>query len=291
MKGKTLHVPECYNDNGWFQKLPLRPDWMAHIWMASMAAEDMGRIKKLRNHDALTHKSIQSHYSKHNCGNDAAWIAYLQGDYPDYPTEILRHNHAQVYQCLDFMRQDQQDPATYGDWYLQARNPISVEGLLQLTMGAPLFMYNGGLLQARLRYFDLQRRRPGLPADVAALVEGLSDEGAVVQLANLSPTEEREFIVQAGAMGEHRFTSVAGDRRRDLADGEVGIHGSDPQRHRRRVAEQIEAFSVAVDDTCFVLRLEPGCRVRSNWAWSATSTIRAMNCRGTKSNWYQTTGR
>lgn len=83
--------------------------------------------------------------------------------------DILRHNHAQVYQCLAFMRDGQQDPATYSDAYLQVRNPVTVEGLVQLTMGAPLFMYNGGLLMARLRYFDPQRGRPGLPPDVAAL--------------------------------------------------------------------------------------------------------------------------
>ena len=260
--GNTLHVPECHNDNGWFQHRPLRADSMAHIWIASMTDDDMARIEKLRDHDAGDYKSIQSLYTKHNGGNDAPWIAYLQGDYPNYPVEILRHNHAQVYQCLDFMRQDQQDPSTYGDWYLQVRNPISIEGLLQLTMGAPLFMYNGGLLQARLRYFDAQRRRPGLPADVAALVEKLTDESAVLHLVNLNPNEDRELIVQGGAFGEHRFKTVSGDRRRKLADGEVGNHGSDPRTYSKWVTGQIEAFSVDVDDTTFAVRLEPGCRVR-----------------------------
>lgn len=260
--GKTLHVPELHNDDGWFGARPLRADWMAHVWIASMADGDIARIEKLRNHDVGDYKAIQSHYSKHNGGNDAPWIAYLRGDYPTYPVEILRHNQAQVYQCLDFMRQDQQDPVTYGDWYLQVRNPISVEGLLQLTLGAPLCMYNGGLLQARLRYFDEQRRRPGLPADVAALVEKLSDDGVVVHLVNLSPNEVRKVIVQGGAFGEHRFRSVSGDRRRELADGEVGISGSDPQSYSKLVAEQIEVFSVEVDDTTFAVHLEPGCRVR-----------------------------
>ena len=125
--GKTLHVPELHNDDGWFGARPLRADWMAHVWIASMADGDIARIEKLRNHDVGDYKAIQSHYSKHNGGNDAPWIAYLRGDYPTYPVEILRHNQAQVYQCLDFMRQDQQDPVTYGDWYLQVRNPISVE--------------------------------------------------------------------------------------------------------------------------------------------------------------------
>ena len=64
------------------------------------------------------------------------------------------------------MRNDQQDPSTYGDWYLQVRNPITVAGLVQLTMGGPFFMHNDGLLMVRLRYFNLDRRRPGLSPDV-----------------------------------------------------------------------------------------------------------------------------
>ena len=80
------------------------------------------------------------------------------------------------------MRDDQQDPATYGDWHLQIRNPITVEGLVQLTKGGPLFMYNGGLLQARRRYFDAARRRPGLPTDVAVL--GQTHEAHFREVAN-----------------------------------------------------------------------------------------------------------
>jgi hypothetical protein len=54
--------------------------------------------------------------------------------------------------------------------------------LIQLTMGGPLFMYNGGLPVTRLRYFDAQRKRPGLPEDVGALVEKLEDKRAVLHL-------------------------------------------------------------------------------------------------------------
>jgi hypothetical protein len=262
MVGKTLHVPECHNDDGWFQLRPLRADSMAHIWMASMSGEDMARIEKLRNHDARDYSHISSHGSKHSGGHEAPWIAYLQGDYPDYPVDILRHNHAQVYQRLDFMRQDQQDPATYGDWYLQARNPITVEGLIQLTMGGPLFMYNGGLLMVRLRYFDAQRRRPGLPADVAALVEAVEDERAVLHLVNLNPTQERELIVQGGAFGEHRFTTVSCQQRRDLTAEDVGNSGGDPATYQSRVGDQLTQVSTQVDDVHFTVRLEPGSQVR-----------------------------
>ena len=49
------------------------------------------------------------------------------------------------------------------------------------------------LLRARLRYFDLDRRRPGLPQDVAALVEKLEAERTVLQLVNLSAIQTRNL--------------------------------------------------------------------------------------------------
>jgi hypothetical protein len=182
VKDETLQVPHFYHDKGWDGLSPLEVRHMAHIWGMSMAAEDMDRLKQQRNYAARDWEKVTSQGNKHGGGNDAPWIAYLQGEYPDYPEDILQYNHAQVYQRLAFMRDDVEDPATYGDWYLQVRNPITVEGLIQLTMGGPLFMYNGGLPVTRLRYFDAQRKRPGLPEDVGALVEKLEDKRAVLHL-------------------------------------------------------------------------------------------------------------
>jgi hypothetical protein len=67
------------------------------------------------------------------------------------------------------------------------------------------------VLHARLRYFDPDRRRPGLPADVAALVETMTGDETVVTLVNVSPVHVRRVIVQAGAYGEHEFTTAAAD--------------------------------------------------------------------------------
>src|SRR5690606_12047467 len=86
--------------------------------------------------------------------------------------------------------------------------PVYFEGLLQLTLGAPMHLSHGGLQHARVRYFDADHRRPGLPQDVAALVEKLDAEGAQIKLVNVSQFEEREVILQAGSFGEHRFDSA-----------------------------------------------------------------------------------
>ena len=58
-----------------------------------------------------------------------------------------------------------------------------------------------------MRHFDLDRRRPGLPPDVACLVEGLSADSVDLRLVNTG-RERRRALVQAGAFGEHEFTRV-----------------------------------------------------------------------------------
>jgi hypothetical protein len=59
-----------------------------------------------------------------------------------------------------------------------------------------------------VRYYDAARRRPGLPAGVAALVSSVDPEATVVDLVNLDPEEPRAVVVQAGAFAEHTIRSV-----------------------------------------------------------------------------------
>jgi hypothetical protein len=48
----------------------------------------------------------------------------------------------------------------------------------------------------RVQHFDPQRNRPGLPQDVAALVEKLEANRTVLKLVNLSPIDSRSLHVQ-----------------------------------------------------------------------------------------------
>ncbi|MDE2715416.1 MAG: hypothetical protein OXI33_00170, partial [Chloroflexota bacterium] len=87
-------------------------------------------------------------------------------------------------------------------------NPVYTKILTQTMLGSPHSVYHGGLLRATVRYFDKDLVRPGLPKDVGALVDSLSADGVGIQLVNLSRTEARNVIVQAGAFGEHQFTEI-----------------------------------------------------------------------------------
>src|SRR5207253_9140449 len=59
-------------------------------------------------------------------------------------------------------------------------------------------------------YFDPDQRRPGLPRDIAELVERLSADEAVVTLVNVNQINPRTVIVQGGAYGEHQLVAVSG---------------------------------------------------------------------------------
>ncbi|MEW6754340.1 MAG: hypothetical protein AB1505_25650, partial [Candidatus Latescibacterota bacterium] len=255
----TLRVPYFHSDLGWSGHAPLAARYLAHLWTCSMDPGDLERIRRTRDHEGQDYARVHSLFTKHGGGHDAPWLAYLMGEYPTYPEEILRHNHAQVYQRLAYMRDDRQDPAAYGDWYLQVRNPLTVEGLVQLTLGGPLFQYNGGLLLVRLRYFDGEGRRPGLPPDVAALVTELADERAVVQLVNLSPVASRRVVVQAGAFAEHRFTTVAYGARRP--GQEPSPFWTEAQYHHQ-VSQDLAEERVLVHSSQLAVDLPPASQVR-----------------------------
>lgn len=255
----TFKVPYFHNDRGWEGFAPMAARYLAHLWTMTMAPQDLERVRRLRDHESRDYSRVIPSFSKHGGGHEAAWLAWLMGEYPDYPVEILRHTHGQVYQRLAFMQDDRQDPATYGDWYLQVRNPVFVEALVQLTMGAPLFNYNGGLQLARLRHFDGLERRPGLPADTAALVERLEDRSAVLHLVNLHPSAVREVVVQGGAFGEHRFTEVRYGARQQ--EGETSPFWTEVQ-YREQIERETASRTLRVDDRAFRVRLRPGTWVR-----------------------------
>ena len=195
--------------DGWFEFMPMHPSDVAHLWTMSMNPQDLKRFERIRKQTGSRFPINTWYHTKDQGGHDGAWLSYLQGEYPEYPEAILKHNLHQVQDRLAFMEKDQENPEQYRDSYFQRRNPVTCEGLVHLTLGGPLPHYNGGLLISRLRYFDAQRKQPGLPPDVGALVSRMDAEVTELQLVNLSKTEAREVLIQAGAMGEHQFTDVS----------------------------------------------------------------------------------
>ena len=139
---------------------------------------------------------------------ELARFQYYDGKNPDWPEKILRAEYHNAQTAFESIQNETRDAQTLIADNPSSPNPVYTKGLTQVTMGAPQSVYTGGLLRATVRYFDSDRARPGLPRDVAALVDKLGAEGAGVHLVNLNASETRNLIVQAGAFAEHQFVEV-----------------------------------------------------------------------------------
>ncbi len=213
-------VPYRYADRidgdepGWFDYQPLSAVYPTAIWNQSMDPADWARIEDLRAVETYDWCQVKTFRNKEEGGHDQPWLRFLAGDNPTYPEEMLQAAYANVCRRLALIAQDDADLCQVYIHHWQEHNPVVTEALVQLTLGGPQIVYNGGLLHCRLRYFDLGNGedrasiRPGLPEDVAALVSTLEADRTVVSLVNLSVLHTRTVLIQAGGFGEHQFVSA-----------------------------------------------------------------------------------
>ena len=219
IEGKTMY-PRMYGDEGWYgwEQTP----WSfgaLECWFWSCSADDLDRVPR------------------------QAWVEFLQGRDPDYPVRALTSDFETIRGRVQGMRNDPTTPDTRLSDDPMRFNPATVGTLRQLMMAGLDPGRGAAPLHSRLRYFDPVRRRAGLPQDVAALIDRISDSEVRVTLVNISQTTAREVIVQAGAYGEHQCLEVR----------------SDPPSRSGAAAE---AARIAVNDRSFRARIAAGSGAR-----------------------------
>jgi hypothetical protein len=141
-------------------------------------------------------------------GHDLPWLSFLAGENPDYPERALSMALGQVARRVALMETEHPDPATVHIHFWQRVQPVVTEVLGQLISGTPQVLYNGGLPLAAVSYEDADLSRPGLPADVAALVSSIEGDELALELVNLSNRESRRVRVRPGRFGERDIRSV-----------------------------------------------------------------------------------
>ncbi|GAB4157192.1 MAG: hypothetical protein Tsb009_34240 [Planctomycetaceae bacterium] len=184
INGRTMY-PNKYGDQGWydFKPQPYNPNAL-EMYYLSMKNEDRKWLPRNR------------------------WLDYLAGKNPSYPVRALQADFARIRQRNLGMKRDKTTPDTRLADDPMKYNPASVQSLVHLMLGGIHPGHRGSILHCRVRYFDPVARRAGIPKDVAALVEGLTKDSMTLTLVNLSQTESREVILQAGAYAEHQFLAV-----------------------------------------------------------------------------------
>ena len=182
--------PSMFGRDGWYgwREEPWNVGSL-EVWYWSMRAEDRARL----------------------AGDP--WVAFLEGKNSGYPEQALQRDLESIPRRVAMIRADKTRPEKrLADNMLDA-NPAATDAMVRLMFGALLPGRPGGLLNARLRYFDPDRRRAGIAEDVAALVSELADRRTVVTLVNTSASTPRTVIVQGGAYAEHQFESLEANGR------------------------------------------------------------------------------
>lgn len=250
-------VPYRHADSGWFDWQPMTMAYPTSLWAASGSDEELARAARISAAGDLDRMMVVSTYTRDDNGHERPWLAFLEGRNPGYPEEVLLVAHDQTRRRIDKILADDVDleMVDVDDW--QGFNPITVEALIQLTLGAPAPIYNGGLLFAPLFYYDAQQGRPGLPPGVAALVSRVRPTSVDVELVNLDAVP-RAVVVQAGVYGEHRFTSVAFQRRTTAYPGKRAYQGT---RWYGSEPLQLAEETMALDDDRLEVRMAAHSRI------------------------------
>ena len=180
------------------------------VWYWSMNREDVKRVE------------------------ENPWVQYLEGKNAEFPAVALQDALGRVRKDMEDVAADTCSPDTRLSDDMNHINPAKTATLTQLMLGGLPTGRVGSPLYCRLRYFDPVRQRAGVPEDVAALIEKLSDEAVTLTLVNVNQIEPRTVVVQGGGYAEHEVTSVT-------------------------LAGQEE---VEIGRSAFSIRLAPGCGAR-----------------------------
>lgn len=216
VRSGRLMIPQQHSDEGWINFQPASGNARIPfaLWYWSNSPGDWERFRKMT--EGGSEGQVRVGHGSPDSDNDLGWLSFISGKNPEYPRQILEACYGETLRRLEMIRTDRIRPSEMGGegdvdlpHHWQVRNPVRLEGLVQLMLGAPNHIYHGGLLYASVRYFDPERRRPGVPPDVAALVDRVSGDSIRVNLVNVNPVEPRTVILEAGMFGEHQFTQVS----------------------------------------------------------------------------------
>jgi len=251
-----LQVPVRHGPDGWGEYATMRMREMAHVYHGSFSDEDHDLIVQMREGDVERDwNQMEPQGDRRTGDSEFPRFQYYDGKNPDWPLKVLAADYEMVMQTYEAMLNDSRTVEKIIEDNNWPPNPVIVKGLVEVTMGTPQTIYNGGLLRATVRYFDQDEGRPGLPADVAALVDSLGSDHAGVHLVNTNSTDARRLVIQAGAFGEHQFTTVA------YNEMTLDYEGPNPGL-RTRAARSVEEKTMELDSKYLAVELPPMSSIR-----------------------------
>ena len=184
INGKTVY-PRMYGDDGWydFRSEPFTSGAL-DVYYWSMDPNDRTRVP------------------------DNEWLNFLEGRDDGYPVRQMQNEMSEVRAKAEGIRNDMTTPDTRMSDDPMAFNPGWVGTLVQTMIGGLPTTNAAYPMHSRIRYFNPEQRRAGLPEDVCSLVNALSADDIKLTLVNTNQVKPRTVIVQGGAYGEHQIEDV-----------------------------------------------------------------------------------
>ena len=182
-----LLVPNRATPDGWVHAHVEEDKWdatsstnlrlyeLAHLYHASMSQEDYDLILRVREGDHLRDWNEEAlGAARAEWDSEYSRFQYYDGKNPDWPEKALSLQYQVALENYHTMENDDRTVPEILRDNQEPRNAVFTKILTHVMFGSPQYLYHGGLLRATVRYFDPVRMRPGLPPDVAVLVDELA---------------------------------------------------------------------------------------------------------------------
>ena len=204
IKGKK-YPPRHYDEDGWGGRGRYHRE-LTRLYLTQFREEDLRLIEQDIERRGRQDFSYRTGYFYHV--DDYAWLYYVLGRNPEFPQKMFESDVGRIRRRVRKMLAD-----TSRDWerrsdHAQALNPVSTHTLFNLICGGLGPLWQSTALLCEVFPYDPARERPGLPKDVAVMVESIGEEKIGLQVVNTSQSEPRTLVLQAGAYGENRWESV-----------------------------------------------------------------------------------
>ena len=238
-------VPVRHDDRGWYHFVEEDPFHYLHVWYMTQKEEDLHHLERLAEAEKQAHGRVTN--------ADLEWTLFVKGRNPDFAERAFREDLQLVARKIDVIQNDRGDPETWVDNKWINHNPMITKNLERLSVGGLAIDTRGEMMYSQVRYFDGERRRSGLPADVSALVTRIEPDWIEVEVVNLSVTESRHLVIQGGAYGEHQFGKVEFTKVTEMKEP---VENPSPRESRNRQSHS--TYQQEVDGVAFSVHLTPG---------------------------------
>ena len=204
VKGKE-YPPAYYDENGWGGRGRYRRE-LTRLYLTEFREGDLRLIEQDLERRGGKRFSYGTGYFYHV--DDYAWLYYVLGENPDFPQKMFESDIGRIRRRVRKMIDDESEDWKRRSDHAQALNPVSTYTLFNLICGGIGPLWQSTALLCEVWPYDPDRGRPGLPPDVALVVDSITADAIGVQVVNVSQTEPRRIVLQAGAYGENHWVAA-----------------------------------------------------------------------------------